>query len=63
MSHLNAGSTSRSKRSRLDQASSIGIPPQRGWKKAKGNGEALCSSTNVSGVTTRYWPVARRSFG
>ena len=59
--HLKAGRTSRSKRCRLDHARSIGIPPHIGWKNANGNGEFRCSSTNCSGVSTRYPPDWRRS--
>ena len=45
----------------LDHASSIGIPPHSGWRRANGNGAAFCSSTNCSGMSTRYWPPARSS--
>src|SRR5262245_39837293 len=59
--YLNAGSTSCSKRRRLDHASSMGIPPHSGWRSANGNGAAFTSSTNCCGVSTRYWLRARSS--
>src|SRR5690606_3180885 len=56
------GKTSFSNRRKLSQPTSGGMPPIMGWNSAKPNSPlAFISSTNSSGVSTRYWPVARRA--